>query len=152
RPRLRLVKRSAQCPLPSAQKVIRTILGTGYWALGTSITEDLLEPLKRPFNVLPLTIDLVGPAAELVVRDRRRLIEMFLVEKDAAQNAAEDSDRAVMRRSGALEKRLMPRAGTSIAPEHAAVGVDVAECHAGRSDRLGVHVRNCAHVCRPHWN
>src|SRR5207245_6498010 len=117
-----------KCPVPSAECRVGgcdSALGTRHSAL--LVTKDLLEPLDRPFNVLPLAVDLIRPFAELVVGDGRRLIEVLLVEEHAAQNAAEDSDRAVVRGRGAFQERLMPRAGTAVTPQHPAVGIDVAE-------------------------
>src|SRR5579872_2275022 len=74
------------------------------------VPEDVLEAIDQAFHRLPLAIDFVRPLLELVVRDRRRLVEMLLVEENPAENAAEDSDGTVVRGRGAVEEHFVPRA------------------------------------------
>src|SRR5207248_288769 len=108
------------------------------------IAKNLPQAIERSLHILPLAIDFIRPSSKLIESDRRRLVEVFLVEEDASKDVSENADRAVVRRRGAIEKNLSQRTGTAVAPQHSAVGIDVAKSDAGRCGGIGMQVWNRA--------
>src|SRR5438270_10745372 len=95
-----------------------------------SPSEHTPQSSQHSLDLLPAAVYVVCPFADLFERDRGRLVEVVAVEKDVADDVAEEAGRTVMRGRGAVEKHFANRAGTTVLPEHACFGIDVAEGHA----------------------
>src|SRR5213595_2583915 len=102
----------------------------------SSTSKPTPQPFHCALHFLAVAIDFARPAAELVVRDRGRLVEVILIEEHLPHDRAEDAARAGMRRRRAFEKRLRDRTGAAVAPQHAGLRIDVAEANVLRRLRL----------------
>src|SRR6266568_7281224 len=102
------------------------------------LLEDPAQPAERSFHLAAAAVDVVCPASELLEGDGRRLVEALAVEEDFAHHAPEDAGRAAVGGGGATEEHLVPRAGAAVLPQHAGLGIDVAERDAVRRLRFGV--------------
>src|ERR1043165_5064451 len=105
--------------------LIQGVLAKG--PVPTRSPENPAQPADAVFDLLAFAVDFRGPFAELVVGDGGGLAEVVAVEEEAADDGAEDAAGAGVGGGGAFEEDFVDGAGAVFLPEHAGVGVDVAE-------------------------